>query len=171
MSEVRRLTDGSRNAVVNVMVDHGIKGVIRLATIEMRISHAEKNVTDVMTEIRFPGIRSAENLTVKQIKSPSAEPVPKRHTIKSESQSKKSKANRIAIKIGADALTGMIPAKFKDNQSARPRTTIRQLVKILVQLGDAAERGDREILVNVIADHAHRRRKVRFALMTSTWRP
>ena len=168
MSEVRRLTDESRNAGVNVIVDHGIKGVSRLATIEMRISHAETNVTDGMTEIRFPEIRSAENLTVKQIKSPSAEPVPKRDTIKSESQSQRSKANRIAIKIGADALTGMIPTKLKVNQSARPRTTTKQLAKILVQLGDAAERGDREIPVNVIADHAHKRRKVRIALMSST---
>ena len=88
----------------------------------MQINHAETNVTDEMTQTRFPKIRSAENLRIKQIKSPIAESVSEREASKSESQGKKSKANQIAIKIGADGQIGMIPAKFKVNQSDRPRT-------------------------------------------------
>ena len=126
-------------------------------------------MTDEMTETRFPEIRSAENLRVKQIKSPTAEAVPERDTSKSVSQGKKSKANRIAINIGADGQIGMIPAKFIVNQSDRIRTTTRRLTESLVQLRDAEERSDREIPVNVNADHAHRRRQLRLALRrTST---
>ena len=57
--------DECRNDGATVTVDHGIKGVSRLATIEMQINHAETNVTHEMTETRFPEIRSAENLRVK----------------------------------------------------------------------------------------------------------
>jgi hypothetical protein len=135
----------------------------------MRIKHAETNVTDEMTETRFPEIRGAENLRVKQIKNPIAEAVPERDTSKSVSQGKKSKANRIAIKIGADGQIGMTSAKFIVNQSDRIRTTTRRLTESLVQLRDAEERSDREKSVNVNADHAHRRRQLRLALRrTST---
>ncbi|MDP7403327.1 MAG: hypothetical protein QF916_08030, partial [Gammaproteobacteria bacterium] len=97
------------------------------------------------------------------------EAVPERDTSKSVSQGKKSKANRIAINIGADGQIGMIPAKFIVNQSDRTRTTTRRLMESLVQLRDAEERSDREIPVNVNADHAHRRRQLRLALRrTST---
>ena len=68
-----------------------------------------------MTETKIPEIRSAENLRVKQIKVPITESVPKRDPVKSESQGKKSRANQIANKIGADGRIGMIPAKFKAN--------------------------------------------------------
>jgi hypothetical protein len=136
----------------------------------MRIKHAETNVTDEMTETRFPEIRSAENRRVKQIKRPIVEAVPERDTSKSVSQGKKSKANRIAIKIGADGQIGMTSAKFIVNQSARTRTTTRRLRESLVQLRDAEERGDREIPVNVNADHAHRRRQLILALRRTSMR-
>ena len=122
MRKGRRLKVECRNDGVTVIVDHGIKGASRLSTIEMQINHAETNVTDEMTQTRFPKIRSAENLRIKQIKSPIAESVSEREASKSGSQGKKSKANQIAIKIGADGQIGMIPAKFKVNQSDRPRT-------------------------------------------------
>ena len=167
--KARRLRDERRNDGVTVTVDHGIKEASTLVTIKMRIKHAETNVTDEMTETRFPEIRSAEDLRVKQIKNPTAEAVPERDTSKSVNQGKKSKANRIAINIGADGQIGMIPAKFIVNQSDRTRTTTRRLTESLVQLRDAEERSDREIPVSVNADHAHRRRQLRLALRrTST---
>ena len=53
-----KIKDERRNDGATVKVDHGIKEASTLVTIKMRIKHAETNVTDEMTETRFPEIKA-----------------------------------------------------------------------------------------------------------------
>ena len=156
--EVRRPKHPRRNDGVTVTIDPGIKGDSSLATIETAINHAETNVTHAMTGIRIPEIKSAENLRARQTKSLIVA-VPERDSGKSESPSKKSKENRIAIKTGEGDQVVVSLTKFRISQSTRRLMVTTHQPKS--QPSDAVASGVRETPVSVSEDHAHRRRHMR----------